>query len=109
MDGYARRLPQDGSTLPGSSVQTGVDFFDVRDAIAPGQLVVYTGPIDRYFDYRAGELGWRTLDFEKEVVGVDDFQGTSVVNYADEDVPYTRIHEFKHLHPERPLRPPARR
>ena len=49
--------------------------------------LIYTGPIDRYFDYKAGELGWRTLDFEKEVVAVDDYQGTSVVNYADEDVP----------------------
>jgi len=63
--------------------------------------VIYSGAIDRYFDYRLGELGWRTLDFQKEVLPVDDFQGASVVNYADEDVPYTRIHEFKHLHPER--------
>src|SRR6202035_2405489 len=86
-------------------LRLGVDFFEVRDSISPCQLVIYTGPIDRYFEFRAGELGWRTLDFEKEVVAVDDFQGTSVVNYADVDVPYTRIHEFKHLHPERKYRP----
>jgi len=63
--------------------------------------VVYTGPLDRYFGYAAGDLGWRTLDFEKEVHPVGDFQGTSVMNYADLDVPYTRIHEFRHFHPER--------
>jgi UDP-galactopyranose mutase len=86
-------------------VRLGVDFFDVRHRLGPRQLVVYTGPIDRYFDYRAGPLGWRTLDFEKQVVPVDDFQGAPVINYADEDVPYTRVHEFKHLHPERAYRP----
>ncbi|NTV40539.1 MAG: UDP-galactopyranose mutase, partial [Demequinaceae bacterium] len=51
--------------------------------------------------YEAGELSWRTLDFELEVLGVGDFQGTAVMNYADEDVPFTRIHEFRHFHPER--------
>ncbi len=50
---------------------------------------------------------WRTLDFEQEVLDVGDFQGTSVMNYADADVPYTRIHEFKHFHPERADRHPA--
>jgi UDP-galactopyranose mutase len=86
-------------------VRLGADFFDLRRGLGPRQLVVYTGPIDRYFDYRLGGLGWRTLDFEKEVLAVDDFQGTSVMNYADEEVPYTRVHEFKHLHPERSYRP----
>jgi len=67
-----------------------------------GQVpVVYTGPIDRYFDNVEGELAWRTLDFEQEVLPMEDFQGTSVMNYADADVPYTRIHEFRHFHPER--------
>ena len=46
-------------------------------------------------------LSWRTLDFEQEVLDIGDFQGTSVMNYPDMDVPYTRIHEFKHFHPER--------
>jgi len=80
------------------------DYFHVRDAIAAGTLVVYTGPIDRYFGYRAGELGWRTLDMETEILAVGDSQGTAVVNYADEDIPYTRVHEFRHLHPERAYR-----
>jgi len=78
-----------------------VDYFDISVLLQPKQLLVYTGPIDRFFDYRYGLLGWRTIDLEREVAPVSDFQGTSVMNYADEDVPYTRVHEFKHLHPER--------
>lgn len=87
------------------SVFTDTDYFDIKSNVTHRQLLVYTGPIDRFFDYRAGRLGWRTLDFEREVLAIDDYQGTSVMNYADEDVPYTRIHEFKHLHPERTYTP----
>jgi UDP-galactopyranose mutase len=57
--------------------------------------------VDEYFGNREGRLSWRTVDLEAEVVDVDDFQGCSVMNYNDEDVPFTRIHEFKHFHPER--------
>jgi UDP-galactopyranose mutase len=77
------------------------DFFDVRDEVVGDAPVVYTGALDRYFDYREGRLGWRTLDFESEVLPVKDHQGTPVMNYAEESVPYTRIHEFRHFHPER--------
>jgi UDP-galactopyranose mutase len=73
----------------------------LRHRAAGGVPVVYTGPLDRYFDYRHGQLQWRTLDFEQEVLPQGDFQGTPVMNYADEDVPWTRIHEFRHFHPER--------
>jgi UDP-galactopyranose mutase len=83
------------------SVFLDVDFWDVRSRVPTDVPIVYTGAIDRYFDYAEGELSWRTLDFDVQVLGVDDFQGTSVMNYADEDIPFTRIHEFKHLHPER--------
>jgi UDP-galactopyranose mutase len=108
-------LPTDGYTAvfrrmlasPSIDVRLGVDFFAVREGIGPHQLVIYSGPIDRYFDYRLGELAWRTLDFEREALALDDYQGAAVINYADEDVPYTRIHEFKHLHPERRY-PPGR-
>lgn len=85
-------------------VRLDTDWFDVRDelrAISPDAPVVYTGPLDRYFDYSAGRLGWRTLDFETDVLDIGDFQGTPVMNYNDADVPYTRIHEFRHFHPER--------
>ncbi|HMR49053.1 MAG TPA: UDP-galactopyranose mutase [Arachnia sp.] len=91
---------------PRIEIRTGIDFFDPgqplhRDAVVGQVPVVYTGPIDRYFDYRFGALGWRTLDFEREVLPVGDYQGTSVMNYCDLDVPFTRILEFKHFHPER--------
>ena len=89
-------------------VRLDTDWFDVRDEIraaSPDAPVVYTGPLDRYFDYSAGRLGWRTLDFETEVLETGDFQGTPVMNYNDADVPYTRIHEFRHFHPERDTYP----
>lgn len=82
-------------------VRLDTDFFDVKDEIPAGTPIVYTGPVDRYFDYSEGWLGWRTLDFEQEVVATGDFQGTPVMNYNDADVPFTRIHEFRHFHPER--------
>ncbi|WP_345475112.1 UDP-galactopyranose mutase [Actinoallomurus oryzae] len=100
-------LPVDGYTAwlermadhPNIEVRLGTDFFDLD---AAGNVpVVYTGPLDRYFGHAEGRLGWRTLDFAPEVVATGDFQGTPVMNYADEDVPYTRIHEFRHFHPER--------
>ena len=107
-------LPTDGYTAwlermvdhPNITVTLDADFFDGTQpwnkTATVGQLpVVYTGPVDRYFDFAHGELSWRTLDFESEVMPVGDFQGTSVMNYADVDVPYTRIHEFRHFHPER--------
>ena len=86
-------------------VRLDTDWFDVREELraeSPDAPVVYTGPLDRYFDYSEGRLGWRTLDFEVEVLSdCGDFQGTPVMNYSDRDVPYTRIHEFRHFHPER--------
>lgn len=86
---------------PGIEIKTGFDFFDIKKDLVGQVPVVYSGPLDRYFDYCHGELGWRTLDFDIEQLDINDFQGTSVMNYADLDVPFTRIHEFRHLHPER--------
>ncbi|MGK3711172.1 UDP-galactopyranose mutase [Arthrobacter sp. IK3] len=107
-------LPVDGYTAwiermadhPNIQVHLKTDFFDdgheFSRATTLGQVpVVYTGPVDRYFDYAEGDLSWRTIDLEEEVLPIEDFQGTSVMNYPDEDVPYTRIHEFRHFHPER--------
>lgn len=64
-------------------------------------LTIFTGPIDRFYDYKFGALSWRSIELEKEVVDVDDFQGCPVMNYANLKPNYTRIHEFKHFHPER--------
>ncbi len=91
---------------PRIDVHLETDFFDTNASLskigAVGSVpVVYTGPIDRYFDYAQGSLSWRTVDLEQEIVPVEDFQGCSVMNYADADVPYTRILEFRHFHPER--------
>ncbi len=91
---------------PRIDVRLGVDFLDPgaplgRDALVGQVPVVYTGPVDRYFDGAEGLLSWRTLDLEREVLDVGDHQGTAVLNYADADVPWTRVHEFRHLHPER--------
>lgn len=78
------------------------DFFEWRDRINPNACLIYSGPIDRFFDYKYGKLSWRTLRFEQETLDLEDFQGNSVINYPGPDVPFTRIHEPKHLHPERP-------
>ncbi|WP_460799732.1 UDP-galactopyranose mutase [Microbacterium sp. GXF0217] len=107
-------LPTDGYTAwlsrmadhPNIEVKLNVDFFDESQPLNKkamvGQVpIVYTGPVDRYFEYTEGALSWRTLDFEEEVLEIGDFQGTSVMNYPDMNVPFTRIHEFKHFHPER--------
>jgi len=102
-------LPTDGYTAwlermadhKNIEVRLGTDFAELRSSLLGNVPVVYTGPLDAYFGYAAGDLGWRTLDFDVEVLPTGDFQGTPVMNYADEDVPFTRIHEFRHFHPER--------
>jgi UDP-galactopyranose mutase len=86
---------------PKISIQLNTDYFDLRDRIREDQLLVFTGPIDAFFDFSLGKLSWRTLDFEVETKDCSDFQGTSVVNYSDETVPFTRIHEFRHFHPKK--------
>ncbi len=86
---------------PNIEVRLDTDFAPLRADAAGSVPVVYTGALDGYFGHAAGDLGWRTLDFELEVLATGDFQGTPVMNYADADVPFTRIHEFRHFHPER--------
>ena len=102
-------LPVDGYTAwlskmadhPNIEVRLETDFFDQRGDIVGNVPVVYTGPVDAYFENCEGELSWRTIDLEREVKPVGDFQGTPVMNYADEHVPFTRIIEPRHFHPER--------
>lgn len=85
-------------------IRLGTDYFndseiqELRDADI---FTIYTGPIDRFYDYRFGELKWRSVTFEREVLNTDDYQGCPVMNYADLDQDYTRVLEFKHFHPER--------
>ena len=104
-------LPTDGYTAwlqkmadhPNIEVRLETDWFgsDVEAELKGKVPVVYTGPVDEYFGNSEGRLSWRTVDLEESVVDTGDFQGTGVVNYNDQDVPYTRIIEFKHFHPER--------
>ncbi len=111
-------LPVDGYTAwltrmadhPNIEVRLNTDWFtdtdDFRQDDFKGKVpVVYTGPVDEYFANSEGRLSWRTVDLEQETVDVDDYQGTGVVNANDEDVPWTRVLEFKHLHPERTYLP----
>ena len=104
-DGYAAWLTR-MADHPRIEVRLQADFLEGSHALSKeavrGQVpVVYTGPVDRYFDHAHGTLGWRTLDFDQEVLPVGDFQGAPVLNFADDDVPHTRILEFRHFHPER--------
>lgn len=100
LDGYFKIFER-MTAHPNIRIMTGTDYFTLRKSLPSALPTVYTGPIDRYFDFAEGHLGWRTLDFEREVLPTSDYQGTSVMNYADAGVPFTRIHEFRHLHPER--------
>ena len=85
--------------LEGVEVRLGVDYLENRayfDSIA--DKVIYTGEIDRFFDYRFGHLEYRTVSFETELLeGVANYQGNAVINYADAEIPYTRIIEHKHF------------
>ncbi|WP_215751219.1 MULTISPECIES: UDP-galactopyranose mutase [unclassified Gluconobacter] len=76
-------------------VRLNTKFEDLSEEF---QHVFYTGPIDRYFDFRLGRLGYRTLDFER-IDSDGDYQGAAVINYCDQDVPFTRISEHKHFAP----------
>lgn len=84
--------------IEGIEVVLNTDYLaakDKWDSIA--DKVVYTGPIDAYFDYQFGVLEYRSLQFETEVVDMSNFQGNAVVNYTDRETPYTRIIEHKHF------------
>jgi UDP-galactopyranose mutase len=77
-------------------VRTGVDFRDVRDEVDAAHII-YTGPIDEYFDFRFGKLPYRSLKFDHQTLDEEQHQPIAVVNYPDPAVPYTRISEYKHL------------
>ena len=97
-------IPEDGYTavvermLEGIEVRLDTDFLrQRRELSALAETVVYTGPIDAYFDYRLGALEYRSLRFETEVLDTDNYQGNAVVNYTDAETPYTRVIEHKHF------------
>ena len=80
------------------TVKTNTDFFDNKDQyLSDYDKVLFTGMIDQFFDYKLGELEYRSLRFETETLDVDNYQGNAVVNYTDAKTPYTRIIEHKHF------------
>ena len=85
--------------LDGVETKTNCDFFqeykDSRREIA--DQLVYTGPIDEYFDYKLGRLDWRTVTFKTRVENTPNYQGNAVINYTSREVPYTRVIEHKHF------------
>ena len=85
--------------LEGSDLRLNTDFFDspLRDWRATARRLVYTGPLDRYFDYDLGRLDWRTVTFRTRVEHTPNYQGNAVVNYTSAEVPYTRVIEHKHF------------
>ncbi|MGX7952106.1 UDP-galactopyranose mutase [Tsuneonella sp. HG249] len=97
-------MPADGYTAmfermldhPNIDVLLGSDYRDIRDTYSHDHLV-FTGPVDEFFDYRFGKLPYRSLRFEHETLDQEWFQQVATVNYPDEAVPYTRISEYKHL------------
>ncbi|MCY7849767.1 UDP-galactopyranose mutase [Bacillus haynesii] len=97
-------IPTDGYTamvermIEGIEVKLHTDYLEDKsywNSIA--EKVVYSGPIDAYFDYKYGVLGYRSLRFETEVLDMPDYQGNAVVNYTDRETPFTRIIEHKHF------------
>jgi len=99
-------MPRDGYTAmfsrildhPLIEVRTGIDFRDLKDrAHEIANHIVYTGPIDEYFDHRFGKLPYRSLKFDHQTLEQERFQDTGTVNYPAPDVPYTRISEYKYL------------
>lgn len=84
--------------LDGIEVKLNYDFFEHRDELENiSEKIVFTGMIDKYYDYKFGELEYRSLRFETEVLDVSNYQGNAVINYTDYETPFTRIIEHKHF------------
>ena len=86
--------------LKGIEVRLGVDYLEHKDELnALADEIIYTGEIDKFFDYKLGALEWRSLRFEEEIIDKPDYQGNAVVNYTEYEVPYTRIAEHQYFEP----------
>ncbi|MBP3742504.1 MAG: UDP-galactopyranose mutase [Treponema sp.] len=90
-----------GKMLDGCDIHLNTDFFDDKKKwLGMADKIIYTGTIDKFFDYQFGELEYRSLRFETEILDKPNFQGNAVINYTDAETPYTRIIEHKHFEPE---------
>jgi UDP-galactopyranose mutase len=102
-------LPTEGYTKifekllshPNIKVQLKTDYIEHRKELIPKEKIIYTGPLDRFFDNKLGSLDWRSVFFKKEVQLHEHYQVNSVLNFPDMEKKQTRIHEPKYLHPER--------
>ncbi|MBO5312959.1 MAG: UDP-galactopyranose mutase [Clostridia bacterium] len=83
--------------LEGVDVMLNTDFFDMENREQIAEKILFTGQIDRYFDYKLGVLEYRSVRFETEILDCDNYQGNAVVNYTEREVPYTRVIEHKHF------------
>ena len=84
--------------LDGIEVRLNYDYFDHKDELKDiADKIIFTGPIDKFYDYKFGELEYRSLRFETETLNTSNYQGNAVVNYTEYEVPYTRIIEHKHF------------
>ncbi|MBI6080574.1 UDP-galactopyranose mutase [Clostridium perfringens] len=84
--------------LDGVEVKLGVDFFENRERLESlANKIVFTGMIDEFYDYKFGELEYRSLRFENETLDEENHQGNAVINYTEYEIPYTRIIEHKHF------------
>jgi UDP-galactopyranose mutase len=98
-------IPIDGYTAifekmldhPNIKTQINIDFFENKKEFLGFPKIIYTGPIDQFHDYIFGELEYRSLRFENQIIDREDFQGISIINYTDQSVPFTRIIEHKHF------------
>lgn len=77
------------------------DYTLQQKKFLPKIMTIYTGPLDKLFNFRYGKLDWRSLTFKKNIKNLNDYQGNAVINFPEVKFKYTRIHEPKHLHPER--------
>lgn len=101
-------IPEDGYSAMIDHISYGIKKWynrkigltDIQYALKWFDKVIYTGPLDELFSYSFGQLEWRSLNFDTTTLTVRSAQGTPCVNYVDDDVPYTRIHEYKWYHPE---------
>lgn len=84
--------------LKGITVRLNTNFMDDREMyLSLANKIIYTGPIDEYYDYKYGALEYRSLYFEHKILDTENFQGNAVINYTEYDIPYTRIIEHKHF------------
>jgi UDP-galactopyranose mutase len=95
LHGYTRMF-ENMLDHPNIKIMLNTEFEEISAEVVYDRLI-FTGPIDEYFDYRFGELPYRSLRFEHQTLNQPNFQPVAVVNYPDESVPYTRVTEYKHL------------